>query len=122
MITIDTRSTVPIFEQVKLGLRGLVARGLLKPGEQLPAIRMLAEVLVVNPNTIARAYRELIQDGFLETRRGEGNYVAATARQNLNGALEHSKRHLMESVQLARRAGLHWKDIQSIVQKAKDEE
>ncbi len=57
MITIDANSPVPIFEQIKAGLRGLVSRGMLNPGDQAPTIRTLAEDLVVNPNTIARAYQ-----------------------------------------------------------------
>jgi GntR family transcriptional regulator len=122
MITLDSRSPVPIFEQVKSGLRGLVARGLLKSGDQVPAIRTLAEKLLVNPNTIARAYRELISEGFLESRRGEGNFVSGRARSNVNGSLELAKQRLQESVQFARRSGLNWKDIQSIIAKSRGEE
>ncbi len=122
MITIEGNSPVPIFEQVKSGLRGLVARGLLKAGDQVPAIRTLAEKLLVNPNTIARAYRELISEGFLESRRGEGNFVSGKARSNVNGSLELAKQRLQESVQFARRSGLNWKDIQSIIVKSRGEE
>jgi GntR family transcriptional regulator len=122
MITIDGRSPVPIFEQVKSGLRGLVARGLLKTGDQVPAIRTLAEKLLLNPNTIARAYRELISEGFLESRRGEGNFVSGKARWNVNGSLELAKQRLQESVQFARRSGLNWKDIQSIIARSRGEE
>ncbi len=121
MITIDGRSPVPIFEQVKSGFRGLVARGLIKPGEQIPAIRNLAEILRVNPNTIARAYRELIQEGFLESRRGEGNFISMNARQNMNNGLEVAKQNLKDAVQMARRSGLNWKDIQSIVARTRGE-
>ena len=59
MISIDTRSPVAIYEQIKSGFRGLVARGLLRPGDQAPAIRNLAQTLLINPNTIARAYRRV---------------------------------------------------------------
>ncbi len=121
MITIDGRSPVPIFEQVKSGFRGLVARGLLKPGEQIPAIRSLAESLLVNPNTIARAYRELIQEGFLESRRGEGNFISSSARQNVNNGLEVARENLKDALHMARRAGLNWKDIQSIVARSRGE-
>jgi GntR family transcriptional regulator len=121
MITIDGRSPVPIFEQVKSGFRGLVARGLLKPGEQIPAIRMLAETLLVNPNTIARAYRELIQEGFLESRRGEGNFISTNARQNINNGLELARQNLKDALHMARRSGLNWKDIQSIVARSRGE-
>ena len=50
--------------------------GQLKIGEQLPAVRVLAEILVVNPNTVARSYQELIRDGALESRAGRGVFVA----------------------------------------------
>jgi GntR family transcriptional regulator len=122
MVTIDAHSPVPIFEQVKSGFRGLVARGLLKTGEQIPAIRNLAETLRVNPNTIARAYRELIQEGFLESRRGEGNFISSKARSNVNGGLEQAKQRLHDAVLLAKRSGLNWKDIQSIVAKSRGED
>jgi GntR family transcriptional regulator len=121
MITIDGRSPVAIFEQVKSGFRGLVARGLLKTGEQIPAIRTLAEMLRVNPNTIARAYRELIQEGFLESRRGEGNFISSNAKQNINNGLEQARQNLKDALHMARRSGLNWKDIQSIVARSRGE-
>ncbi|HSE39452.1 MAG TPA: GntR family transcriptional regulator [Acidobacteriota bacterium] len=121
MIKIDERSPVPIFEQVKSGFRGLFARGLLKPGDQIPAIRTLAETLLVNPNTIARAYRELIQEGFLESRRGEGNFIALNARENVHNGLELARQNFKNSIQMARRSGLNWKEIQSIVARTRGE-
>jgi GntR family transcriptional regulator len=54
----------------------LVASGRLMPGEQLPPVRKLAEQLLVNPNTVARAYRELETAGVLETRRGAGVFAS----------------------------------------------
>ncbi len=122
MITIDDRSAVPIFEQIKSGLRGLVARGLLKQGDQVPAIRNLAETLLVNPNTIARAYRELILEGFLESRRGEGNYISSNAHSCANSGVSRAKEQLRESIRLSRRSGLSWKEIHVAVQETKEEE
>jgi len=122
MITIDAHSPVPIYEQVKTELHGLVARGMLKPGDQVPAIRVLSQTLLVNPNTIARAYRELVMEGFLETRRGEGNYISAQARSRANDSLDGSRKQLLEAILSARRAGLGWKEVLLIVQKAKGEE
>lgn len=121
MITIDARSAVPIFEQIKSGFRGLVKRGMLNPGDQVPAIRVLAEDLVVNPNTIARAYRELIAEGFFESRRGEGNFIAWTARSRAAGSLDVARERLQDALLQARRAGLEWKDISAVVQQAKKE-
>src|SRR5829696_6184656 len=57
-----------------------VETGALRPGEQLPGIRPLAEELVINPNTVAKAYRELEHEGVIELRHGAGAFVSAAAR------------------------------------------
>lgn len=74
-IHITTSDGVPIYLQVVNQVKYLVAAGRLKAGEELPPIRTLAEKLVVNPNTIARAYRELEISGIVEKRRTAGTYV-----------------------------------------------
>ena len=74
-IHITTSDGVPIYMQVLNQIKYLVAAGRLKAGEELPPIRTLAEKLVVNPNTIARAYRELEMAGIVEKRRTAGTYV-----------------------------------------------
>jgi GntR family transcriptional regulator len=66
----------PIYLQIVQQIKTLVASGRLTPGEELPAIRVLAEQLVVNANTVARAYRELAEAGVLANRRTAGTYVA----------------------------------------------
>ena len=75
-IEIDFRSPLPLYEQVKEQLRFAVLSGSLQPGEQLPSIRHLAVELNINPNTVARVYRELEQEGFLESRQGKGSFVS----------------------------------------------
>lgn len=67
----------PIYQQVINQIRLLIASGRLSQGEQLPTVRGLAEQLLVNPNTIARAYRELEAAGDVTSRRGAGVFVAA---------------------------------------------
>jgi GntR family transcriptional regulator len=67
---------VPIYLQIVNQVKYLVASGRLKPGEELPPIRVLAKKLVVNPNTVARAYRELEVEGVVTTRRTAGTYVS----------------------------------------------
>ncbi|MFM8216170.1 MAG: GntR family transcriptional regulator, partial [Pirellula sp.] len=62
--------------QVMQQIKYLVASGRLQPGDELPSIRSLAEQLIVNPNTIARAYRELESSGVVEKRRTAGTFVA----------------------------------------------
>jgi GntR family transcriptional regulator len=75
-IHISPHDGVPIYLQIVNQVKYLVASGRLAPGEELPAIRVLAERLVVNPNTVARAYRELELAGVVEKRRTAGTYVS----------------------------------------------
>ena len=76
-IHISPNDGVPIYLQIVNQVKYLVASGRLEPGEELPAIRVLADQLVVNPNTVARAYRELEIAGVVEKRRTAGTYVSA---------------------------------------------
>ena len=79
-IHISPRDGVPIYMQIVQQVRRLVASGELAPGDELPSIRSLADTLVVNPNTVAHAYRELESSGIVSTSRGLGTYVAETDR------------------------------------------
>jgi GntR family transcriptional regulator len=76
-IHISTGDGVPIYLQIVNQVRYQVAAGRLAPGEELPPIRVLAERLGINPNTVARAYRELEHAGIVEKRRTAGTYVSA---------------------------------------------
>src|SRR5712672_2250895 len=75
-IHISTADGVPIYQQIVNQIKYLVSSGRLVAGEELPPIRSLAEKLVVNPNTVARAYRELEGAGFVEKRRTAGTYIS----------------------------------------------
>ena len=75
-IHISPSDGVPIYLQIVNQVKYLVASGRLAPGEELPPIRALAEQLVVNPNTVARAYRELEVAGIVTKRRTTGTYVS----------------------------------------------
>lgn len=75
-IHISTADGVAIYQQIVNQVKYLVASGRLRPGEEMPAIRVLAERLVVNPNTVARAYRELEAAGIVEKRRTAGTFVS----------------------------------------------
>ena len=67
---------VPIYHQIVSQVRYFIAAGRLQPGEELPPIRVLAEQLTVNPNTVARAYLELERAGIVTKRPGSGTYVS----------------------------------------------
>lgn len=75
-IHITTADGVPIYQQIVNQVKYLVASGRLSPGDEMPPIRVLAERLIVNPNTVARAYRELEAAGVVEKRRTAGTYVS----------------------------------------------
>jgi GntR family transcriptional regulator len=75
---ISPHDGVPIYLQIVNQVKYLVASGRLEAGEELPPIRTLAEQLLVNPNTVARAYRELELAGLVTKRRTAGTYVSDT--------------------------------------------
>lgn len=75
MIKIDTTSFIPFYEQIKQQIKGRISGGTLRAGEPLPSIRELATMLLINPNTVARAYRELEREGFITTRKGKGCFI-----------------------------------------------
>ena len=70
---------VPIYLQLMEQVKHAIETGALRPGDQLPGIRPLAEELVINPNTVAKAYRELEHEGVIELRHGSGAFVTAGA-------------------------------------------
>ena len=73
-------SGVPIYLQLMEQVKHNIETGALRPGEQLPGIRPLAEELVINPNTVAKAYRELEHEGIIELRHGAGAFVSSNGR------------------------------------------
>lgn len=75
MININFRDSRPIYEQVKTTLRKLIVSGAMSPDEKLPSVRELASQLVINPNTMQRAYRELEQEGYIISIPGKGSYA-----------------------------------------------
>jgi GntR family transcriptional regulator len=72
-------SGVPIYLQLMEQVKHAIETGAIRPGEQLPGIRPLAEELVINPNTVAKAYRELEHEGVIELRQGAGAFVSDRA-------------------------------------------
>jgi GntR family transcriptional regulator len=73
--SIDSSSSVPVYQQVIQAVKLEILSGRLKTGDQLPPIRELAKILKLNPNTVAKAYYTLEEEGFTESKRGSGNWV-----------------------------------------------
>lgn len=92
-IEINTSSGLPIYLQIKNQIKKIIATSTLKPDDPLTSVRQLALNLRVNPNTIAKAYRELELEGVLYTKRGKGVFVA---RKKVNDRI--SKEEKMEAI------------------------
>ena len=115
--SISPASDVPIFRQIMHQIQRAVAGRALRVGDQLPAVRTLAETLVVNPNTVARAYQELIREGLLESRSGRGVFVAE--RRQVFSEAEQTRRLRNLAEQLCHEASLlgsTWPELRVLVE------
>ncbi len=101
-IPVDHHSTVPPYEQLRLGIVARVQSGELTAGTKIPTVRALAGRLGLAPNTVARAYRELEQDGVIETRGRLGSFIASSGDPTRDAA----GRAATEYVAAVRRLGL----------------
>jgi len=77
---VNSRSGVPIYKQLIQQIEKGVAGGILRPGDQLPTVREVALELTINPNTVARAYRELEYRGIIESVQGRGTFISEKVR------------------------------------------
>jgi GntR family transcriptional regulator len=111
--TLDDR---PIYAQIADQVKFAVAAALLRPGESVPSVRELAKQLVVNPNTVARAYRDLQSEGILEPVRGIGLQVSEGAPKTCReGRREFVRRRLRDALDEARRSNLALDEIEAIL-------
>jgi GntR family transcriptional regulator len=114
---ISANDGLPIYLQIVNQVKYLVASGRLKPGEELTPIRVLAERLLVNHNTVARAYRELEAAGVVEKRRTAGTYVSdqgspLARRERIKILTERIDALLAESRQM----GVAFEDLAKLMQ------
>ena len=118
MLSISLASPVPIHDQLVAGLRGLIAAGSLAKGDELPPVRQLAADLGINLNTVARAYRELTDDGLLASARGRGTVVIATVERPSGPRADERKRieaGIAAALTDAKIAGLARQTVEAIV-------
>lgn len=113
---INPSNGVAIFEQISRQVKYAVANGALRSGDLVPSVRDLATKLAVNPNTVARAYRDLQSDGFLEPLRGEGLRVTKQATER---SRKHRTRLLHDRIRLvvieAKQSGLSKDEFYGLV-------
>src|SRR5579863_6368967 len=100
---LDDHSGVPVYRQLIDQVLGAIASGALKPGDQLPTVRLVAVELAINPNTVMRAYREMEIRGILDTQQGTGTFIADRPAE---ASPDHRERQLKQLVgEFVSRAG-----------------
>lgn len=118
LVAIDPRDATPIHAQLNRALRAAIASGRLTIGAQLPTVRQLAVDLRVNANTVARVYAELERDGVLETRRGVGSFVRASAARARPNA-EHQRQLRSFVTRVAADAASHGFTLDELVEQVR---
>lgn len=114
---IDAHNGLAVYDQVVRQIKFSVADGVLAVGDLVPSVRELARELTINPNTVARAYRQLQDDSVLEPVRGTGLVVASGARKACQGSRKRLIRARLRDVLLeAHHGGLDAEQIQSLFQ------
>src|SRR5258708_7574178 len=115
---LDLKSGVPVYRQLIDQVMGGKAAGALMPGDQLPTGRQVAVDLSINPNTVARAYREMEIRGVLETQQGTGTFIS---RQEVQRDEMERQRRLGQLVgEMVSRAGTEGFTIQELVERLND--
>lgn len=114
---VDTRNGLAVYDQIVRQMKFAVADGAVRSGELVPSVRELARDLAINPNTVARAYRQLQDDGVLESVRGTGLAVAAAARRQCQAERTKLIRARLRLVlEEARHSGLEGSEIGALVE------
>lgn len=119
MIEVSPQDSRPLWAQIRDALRDLVATGALPPASAVPSVREMAQRLRVNPATVAKAYRDLTDEGLLTVQRGEGTFVAdlpAAARRRAGRELLASRAR--ELAACARALGLRLEEACGAVEEA----
>jgi GntR family transcriptional regulator len=106
----------PIYSRISDRVKFAVAAGVVRPGELIPSVREMSKQLLVNPNTVARAYRELQTEGLVEPVRGTGLQVAEGAPERCRGARHaHIRSRLRSTIDEALQSGMERGEVESIV-------
>jgi GntR family transcriptional regulator len=100
---LDAHSGVPVYRQLIDQVQAAVATGVLRAGDQLPTIRLVAVELAINPNTVTRAYREMEIRGLVDSQQGTGTFVAE--RQVASSKKEQSRQLVQLVGEFVSRAG-----------------
>ena len=111
---LDNHSGVPPYLQIVQQVKQALRLGILGVGDQLPTVRDVVEQLVINPNTVLKAYRELEHEGLVSSRPGQGTFVLRTLAAMSLVSYAMLRRSLVRWLQSAREAGLDDESILAI--------
>jgi GntR family transcriptional regulator len=116
LVDLNSGDGRPIYGQIADQVKFAVAGGVLRSGDLVPSVRELSKQLVVNPNTVARAYRDLQTEGLLESVRGMGLQVAAGASERCRSERrEIVRQRLRRAIEEARQSSLAPSEIETIL-------
>lgn len=115
-IIISNNSSIPLYEQIKEAIKKEIVTGNLKDGEKLPSVRSLSRDLKISILTVKKAYDELVEEGFIETRQGLGSFVSGDnshlKQEEKNKALEGK---IIEIVKIAKSLKVSQKDLGDLI-------
>lgn len=113
---INIHSAIAVYVQIENIIRFEIAAGKMKANDQLPSVRELSDRLEVNPNTVAKSYRDLEVMGFLYTRRGMGVFIRADVRKKAQSWVKgYTAQRLIEISREYAAAGLNKEDLTKTV-------
>jgi GntR family transcriptional regulator len=116
LVHVDVGNGLAVYDQIARQLKFAVADGAVRAGELVPSVRELARDLAINPNTVARAYRQLQDDGVLEPVRGTGLSVTAAARRHCQAERTKLIRARLRLVlEEALHSGLDARDVENLM-------
>lgn len=114
---IELRSPLPVYKQIKMGIKEAVMKGQFQRDSQIPSIRELAKDIQVNPNTVARAYRELEREGIIFSRPGIGFMINVNKEGIKSQLLEDLEGELSPLVSRMKKAGIAKEDVNEVIDK-----
>ncbi|MCE7793673.1 GntR family transcriptional regulator [Salipaludibacillus sp. CUR1] len=119
---IDTKSNAPLYEQIIQQVKEMCAKGLLIPDERLPSVRELSSHMVINPNTVSKAYQELERQGIIVTVRGRGTFISKETDRTIDpGRLKAIREFLKEAVIENYYAGYSKKELIELLEEVYEE-
>ena len=115
MIRLDYRDSRPVYEQIADKLEMLAMCGALEPEEQLPSVRQLATELSINPNTVQKAYGELVSRGVIYSVKGRGNFISDSVEELRERKLTDIRKQIELLLKQARELGMTDKELRHML-------